>query len=46
MIEIIERNLSKPTIVNSYHGNEIMLLELNRRFRKTAQMQDCYQVPV
>ena len=36
----MERNLSKPTVVNSYPGNGIMLLELNRRRRMTAQMQD------
>ena len=32
----MERNLSKPTIVNSYHGNEIMLLELNRRLQNDS----------
>ena len=39
----MERNLSKPTVVNSYPGNGIMLLELNRRHRMTAQMQDLPQ---
>lgn len=36
LIEIMERNLSKPIIINSYPGNGIILLELNRRERMTT----------
>ena len=39
----MERNLSKPIIINSYPGNGIILLVLNRRERMTTQLKAWHQ---
>lgn len=39
----MERNLSKPIIINSYPGDGNILLELNRRERMTTHMKAWHQ---